>query len=109
MAFEFKLPDLGEGIHEAQVISVLISEGDTVTEDQPIMEVETDKAAVEIPVPRAGRVEKLLVKTGDTIKVGQVLVVIAEGAAGSAPAAKAERVAAPAAAPQRAVAQAAGA
>ncbi|NUQ47430.1 MAG: dienelactone hydrolase, partial [Phycisphaerae bacterium] len=71
MAFEFKLPDLGEGIHEAQVISVLISEGDTVTEDQPIMEVETDKAAVEIPVPRAGRVEKLLVKTGDTIKVGQ--------------------------------------
>lgn len=108
MAFEFKLPDLGEGIHEAQVISVLISEGDTVTEDQPIMEVETDKAAVEIPVPRAGRVEKLLVKTGDTIKVGQVLVVIAEGAAGSAPAAKAERVAAPAAAPQRAAAQAAG-
>jgi pyruvate dehydrogenase complex dihydrolipoamide acetyltransferase long form len=88
MAFEFKLPDLGEGIAEAQIISVSIKEGDTVEEDQPIMEVETDKAAVEIPVPKGGKVSKLHVKAGDTVKVGQVLVEIG-GEGGGAPAAPA--------------------
>ncbi|MFO0973630.1 MAG: dihydrolipoamide acetyltransferase family protein [Phycisphaerae bacterium] len=92
MAREFLLPDLGEGIHEAQIVSVKIREGDVVAEDQMIMEVETDKAAVEIPVPFAGTVSKLFVKAGDTVKVGQPLLAV--DSAGSAPA----RAAAPAAA-----------
>ena len=74
MAQDFKLPDLGEGIHEAQIINVLVKEGDTVAKDQNIMEVETDKAAVELPVPYAGVISKLNVKSGDTMKVGQVLL-----------------------------------
>src|SRR5262245_50916728 len=102
MAFEFKLPDLGEGIHEAQIISLKVAEGDTVKEDQPIMEVETDKAAVEIPVPRGGRITKLMVKPGDTVKVGQTLVVVDESGAaatGAAPAKAAPQPSAPRAQP----------
>lgn len=78
MAKEFKLPDLGEGIHEAQVVNVMISEGDTVKSDQMVMEVETDKASVELPVPYAGTIASLNVKKGDTVKVGQVLLVVGE-------------------------------
>lgn len=110
MAQDFKLPDLGEGIHEAQIINVLVKEGDTVTKDQNIMEVETDKAAVELPVPYAGVISKLNVKSGDTVKVGQVLLSVdAAGAGKTAPAANIEAPVAkaapapakPAAAPQR--------
>ncbi len=86
MAKQFILPDLGEGIHEAQVVNVMIQEGDTVTQDQMVMEVETDKASVELPVPYAGRVSKLNVKVGDTISVGQVLLEV-EAAGEAAPAA----------------------
>ncbi len=88
MAKEFKLPDLGEGIHEAQIVNVMISEGDKVKEDQMIMEVETDKAAVELPVPFGGVVSKLNVKVGDTVKVGAILLEVDDAAAGKAPAAK---------------------
>ncbi len=110
MAQDFKLPDLGEGIHEAQIINVLVKEGDTVAKDQNIMEVETDKAAVELPVPYAGVISKLNVKTGDTVKVGQVLLSVDSAGAGkTAPAANIEAPVAkaapaqakPAAAPQR--------
>lgn len=88
MSKEFKLPDLGEGIHEAQVVNVMISEGDTVTEDQMVMEVETDKASVELPVPYAGEVTSLNVKQGDTVTVGQVLLVVGgDGAPAAKPAA----------------------
>ncbi len=108
MAQDFKLPDLGEGIHEAQIINVLVKEGDTVSKDQNIMEVETDKAAVELPVPYAGVISKLNVKSGDTVKVGQVLLSV-DSAGKTAPAANIEAPAAkaapaqskPAAAPQR--------
>lgn len=96
MAKEFKLPDLGEGIHEAQVVNVMIKEGDTVKEDQMIMEVETDKAAVELPVPFAGVVSKLNVKTGDTIKVGAVLLEVDEAGGGKAAASKPAAAEAPA-------------
>lgn len=90
MGKEFKLPDLGEGIHEAQVVNVMIKQGDTVKADQMVMEVETDKAAVELPVPYGGVVSRLNVKQGDTIKVGSVLLEVDEpGAAKSAPAATA--------------------
>lgn len=104
MSKEFKLPDLGEGIHEAQVVNVMINEGDTVTEDQMVLEVETDKAAVELPVPYAGKITSLNVKQGDTVKVGQVLLVVGgDGAAAPAKPAQAE-----ASAPKAASAPAAG-
>lgn len=85
--FEFKLPDLGEGVHEGQIISVLVKEGDTISEYQPMLEVETDKAAVEIPAPRSGVVARLLVQAGQQVKVGQVLIVIDDSAAAARPAA----------------------
>jgi pyruvate dehydrogenase E2 component (dihydrolipoamide acetyltransferase) len=74
MAKEFKLPDLGEGIHEGEVLAVRVSVGQAVKEGDIILEVETDKAAVEIPSPYTGTVLEILVKPGDTIKVGQVLM-----------------------------------
>ena len=74
MAVEFKLPDLGEGIHEAEIISVKFKEGDVVKEDDVLFEVETDKAMVEIPSPYSGTVEKMFVKEGQTVNVGIVMV-----------------------------------
>lgn len=88
MGKDFKLPDLGEGIHEAQIVNVMVHEGDTVKADQMVMEVETDKASVELPVPFAGVIEKLNVKQGDTVTVGTVLLSVGDGG-GAAPAEKA--------------------
>jgi pyruvate dehydrogenase E2 component (dihydrolipoamide acetyltransferase) len=70
----FVLPDLGEGLTEAEIVKVLVSEGDVIREDAPLLEVETDKAQVEIPSPMAGRVVKIHVEPGQTVKVGAVLV-----------------------------------
>lgn len=81
MARAFKLPDLGEGIHEGEVIAVLVSVGDEVKEGDPILEVETDKASVEIPSPYTGKVEEILVKPGDIVKVGDVLIKFSNGEA----------------------------
>ncbi len=64
MPREFRLPDLGEGVTEAQIVRVLVSEGDQVTEDQPLLEVETDKASVEIPSPHTGVVTAVQVTEG---------------------------------------------
>ena len=87
MAYEFKLPDLGEGLTEGEVARWLVSEGDEVTEDQPLVEIQTDKTTVEIPSPAAGKVAQILVEEGKVVPVGTVLVVIGEdGAApGQAP------------------------
>lgn len=74
MAREFKLPDLGEGLAEAEIIRVLVSEGDLVKEDQIVLEVETDKAQVELPSPFAGRVARVHVREGERIPVGAVLL-----------------------------------
>jgi len=74
MTFEFKLPDLGEGIQEAEILVVKVSPGQKVTEDEPIFEVETDKAVVEIPSPCTGVVENVNVKVGDIATVGKVMV-----------------------------------
>ncbi|MFO0838864.1 MAG: dihydrolipoamide acetyltransferase family protein [Phycisphaerae bacterium] len=101
--FEFKLPDLGEGVHEGQIVSVLVKEGDTIAEYQPMLEVETDKAAVEIPSPKAGVVSKLHAQPGQVVKVGQVLISIDDGAAG-APASAAPAAAKPTATSATAVA-----
>lgn len=95
MAFEFKLPDIGEGVAEAEIVKWLVAVGDTVKEDQPLVEVLTDKATVEIPSPRAGRVARLGGAEGATIPVGSVLIEI-EVAGEPAPAAAAASAAAPA-------------
>ena len=79
MARSFKLPDLGEGIHEGEVLAVLVSVGDEVKEGDPILEVETDKAAVEIPSPYTGTVKEILVQQGDMVKVGDVLMTFGDG------------------------------
>ncbi|PYM05735.1 MAG: branched-chain alpha-keto acid dehydrogenase subunit E2, partial [Candidatus Rokuibacteriota bacterium] len=95
----FVLPDLGEGLTEAEIVSVHVREGDVLREDAPLLEVETDKAQVEIPSPMSGRVEKIHVEAGQTVKVGQVLVTFAdvEGAAGPQAAAAPESTRKPAA------------
>jgi len=77
----FNLPDLGEGLTEAEIVAVLVHEGDVIREDAPLLEVETDKAQVEIPSPMGGRVEKIHVEPGQTVKVGAPLVTFADGAA----------------------------
>ncbi len=77
--YEFRLPDLGEGIHEGEILAWHVSPGDTIDEDAPLLDVETDKAAVTIPSPRGGKVVKVVGKPGDTIEVGQVIVVIDDG------------------------------
>ncbi len=98
MAFEFKLPDIGEGIHEGEIVKWLVKEGDTVKEDQPLVEVMTDKATVELPSPVAGTILEIRAKEGEVVEVGSVLVVIGE--AGEAPKSDGkEREAVPAPAP----------
>lgn len=102
MAFEFKLPDIGEGLTEGEVVKWLVSEGDVVEEDQPMVEVMTDKATVEITAPVAGTIASLKAGEGDVVPVGNVLVVIDDGGSGgaaaeAAPAEEAPDKAAPAA------------
>jgi pyruvate dehydrogenase E2 component (dihydrolipoamide acetyltransferase) len=79
MATEFKLPELGENIESADVANVLVKEGDTVKKDQAIIEIETDKATIEVPSTVDGTITKLFVKSGDKIKVGSVVMVVDEG------------------------------
>jgi pyruvate dehydrogenase E2 component (dihydrolipoamide acetyltransferase) len=88
MSTEFKLPELGENIETIQVTRVLVKPGDTVTAEQPLLEVETDKATIEVPGDTAGTIESVLVSDGDEVSVGQVMVTFADGDA-PAPAAAA--------------------
>ena len=76
MIYEFRLPDIGEGIAEGEVVRWLVKEGDVLQEDQPMVEIMTDKATVEIPSPRAGRVAKLMFAEGQVCPVGKVLIAI---------------------------------
>ncbi|MGB9005983.1 MAG: dihydrolipoamide acetyltransferase family protein [Candidatus Aminicenantales bacterium] len=78
MAKQFKFPDVGEGITEGEVVRWLVKEGDEIKADQPIAEVETDKAIVEMPSPYAGTVLKLHAREKDIVKVGQVLITVGE-------------------------------
>jgi pyruvate dehydrogenase E2 component (dihydrolipoamide acetyltransferase) len=81
VAYEFKLPDLGEGLTEGEVARWLVSVGDDVAEDQPLVEIQTDKTTVEIPSPAAGKVAQILVEEGKVVPVGTILVVIGEDGA----------------------------
>ena len=74
--FEFKLPDIGEGLAEAEVAKWLVKVGDRVVEDQPVLEMMTDKAAVEIPAPGVGVVVEQRVAEGEVVKIGAVLYVL---------------------------------
>jgi pyruvate dehydrogenase E2 component (dihydrolipoamide acetyltransferase) len=80
VAYEFKLPDLGEGLTEGEIARWLVQEGQEVAEDDPLVEIQTDKTTVEIPSPAAGKVARILVGEGDVVPVGTVLVVIGDGA-----------------------------
>ena len=77
--YQFKLPDLGEGIHEGEILKWYVQPGDTIAEDAPLVDVETDKAAVTIPSPAGGTVLSLGGKEGEIVTVGSVLVVIDDG------------------------------
>jgi 2-oxoglutarate dehydrogenase complex dihydrolipoamide succinyltransferase (E2) component len=79
MSREFKLPDLGEGVAEGEIVKWLVHEGDAIKEDQPMVEVMTDKATVQIPSPTTGKVGKIVAKEGETVKVGSVLVSLDDG------------------------------
>lgn len=86
MAEQFKLPDLGEDVDEAEVIGILVSVGETVEPEQGIIEIETDKANVEVPAPTPGTITEIHVKVGDKIKTGQLLATVeAPAAAPTAP------------------------
>ena len=82
MATDVKLPELGEGVSEGELVKWLVKPGDTVKADQPIAEVMTDKATVEVPTPVAGTVKELKFKAGDVIKVDSVMITL-DGAAGA--------------------------
>ncbi|MCH2109768.1 MAG: 2-oxo acid dehydrogenase subunit E2 [Polyangiaceae bacterium] len=89
--FEFKLPDIGEGVTEGEIVGWLVEVGDAVTEDQDMVEVMTDKATVTIGAPQDGTIAELRAEVGDTVPVGDILVVLE--AAGGAPAAEEEKAA----------------
>jgi pyruvate dehydrogenase E2 component (dihydrolipoyllysine-residue acetyltransferase) len=94
VAYEFKLPDLGEGLTEGEIARWLVAEGQEIGEDDPLVEIQTDKTTVEIPSPAAGKVARILVGEGETVPVGTVLVVI--GGDGAAPSAEEQPRAEPA-------------
>lgn len=90
MATEVKLPNLGDNIEGADVLRVLVKAGDKVSKQTTVVELETDKATVEVPAEAEGTVEKVLVKQGDRVKVGQSLIVVAGGSGAAAAPAKTE-------------------
>ena len=106
MAYEFKLPDLGEGLTEGEIARWLVEEGQEIAEDAPLVEIATDKTTVEIPSPAGGKVSRILVPEGEVVPVGTVLVVI--GGDGAAPEPKDEEQPRAEPAPQQQAARLAG-
>jgi 2-oxoglutarate dehydrogenase E2 component (dihydrolipoamide succinyltransferase) len=98
MAVELRVPEVGESIKEVQIGSWLKGEGDRVERDEAVVEIESDKATLELPAPVSGTIEKLLKKKGDTVKIGELIATLAEGA-GSPNGAKPKKAAAPSPAP----------
>ena len=95
---EFKLPELGENIEQGDLVRLMVEPGTTVNTGQSVMELETDKAVVEVPSSVSGTVQEIRVKEGDKIKVGQVIFTV-DGAEAKAPAATAQQAASAPAAP----------
>jgi len=89
MTYEFKLPDIGEGVAEGEILKWMAKVGDQIKEDQPLVEIMTDKVNVQIPAPRTGKVLQITAKEGDTAKVGQTIMIIDDGTGdgGASPAA----------------------
>jgi pyruvate dehydrogenase E2 component (dihydrolipoamide acetyltransferase) len=90
MAYSFKLPDIGEGVHEGEIVQWLVKQGDFVKEDQAIVEIMTDKVTAEIPAPVSGVISELRGKAGEVIRVGSVIAVFDEPGAAGQPAAAAK-------------------
>jgi pyruvate dehydrogenase E2 component (dihydrolipoamide acetyltransferase) len=92
MAYEFRMPDLGEGVAEGEIVRWLVTPGQEVAEDDLLVEIQTDKATVEVPSPAAGVVSSILVEEGDVVPVGELLVVIGseDGGPGNPPSAVTE-------------------
>src|SRR5882757_2047069 len=86
MPTQIKLPNLGENIESGDVLTIFVSEGDTVKANQDLMEVETDKATMPVPAPQAGKITKILVGEGDTVEVGSPIMEIEASAAAEKPA-----------------------
>ena len=80
---DFTLPELGENISAGDVLRVLVKPGDTLEKDQPVLELETDKATIEVPSSVAGKVKDIKVKAGDKVKVGQAILSVEDGVDGS--------------------------
>src|SRR5581483_11310762 len=78
----FKLPELGENVHQGDLVRLMVAPGATVAEGQPVIELETDKAVVEVPSSISGTVKDVLVKQGEKVKVGQVVFTVENGAGG---------------------------
>jgi pyruvate dehydrogenase E2 component (dihydrolipoamide acetyltransferase) len=108
VAYEFKLPDLGEGLTEGEIARWLVTEGQEVAEDEPLVEILTDKTTVEIPSPAAGVVSRLLAQEGEVVPVGTVIVVIGDGAVSDAAASETARESGSPPAPPTSLKQAAG-
>lgn len=102
MSLEVKLPSLGDGIKSGDVLEIFVSEGDVVSKDQGLMEMETDKATVTVPSPSAGKVTKILVAAGQSVPVGSPIVLLEASGAVAAPAAAPAAPAKPAPAPVQA-------
>lgn len=79
MAQEYKLPELGENVESGDIVGILVAEGDYVEEDQNILEIETDKAVIEVPIPMSGTIKKIHISEGDAVEVGQTIFTIEEG------------------------------
>ncbi|MEE3258596.1 MAG: 2-oxo acid dehydrogenase subunit E2 [Candidatus Latescibacterota bacterium] len=113
MSTEFTLPDLGENIASGDVVNVLVAIGETLVEDQPVIEIETDKAVIEVPSSIAGTITEILIQPGETLAIGQAILKVAASAAPAektaaakpAPATAAPKVAAPAPTPVAAAAE----
>ncbi|OLV15941.1 2-oxo acid dehydrogenase subunit E2 [Deinococcus marmoris] len=101
MATELKLPDVGDNIEKGTVVTVLVKAGDTIAEGDPIIEIETDKAVIEVPASEGGTVEAVSVNVGDTVNVGGVILTLSGGGAAPAAAAPAQAEAPKAEAPKQ--------
>lgn len=100
MAIDFVVPELGENVKAGDVVRVLVKAGDTIAKDQPALELETDKATIEVPSTVAGKITEVAVKQGDKVKVGQLILRVEGGAAAEKPAAAPRPQPQPAGAPE---------